>query len=60
MHKTTAAITGIGTFLPKKVLDNAALEQMVDTNDEWIVTRTGIHERRILVVPVKATAYMAT
>ena len=60
MHKTTAAITGIGAFLPEKVLDNAALEQMVDTNDEWIVTRTGIHERRILDIPGKATAYMAT
>ena len=60
MHKTTAAITGIGAFLPEKVLDNAALEQMVDTNDEWIVTRTGIHERRILDITGKATAYMAT
>ncbi|MFK7696964.1 ketoacyl-ACP synthase III [Paenibacillus sp. HJGM_3] len=42
-----ARITAIGTYVPEKVLTNADLEQMVDTNDEWIVTRTGIRERRI-------------
>lgn len=42
-----AGITGIGTCLPDKVLTNSDLEKMVETNDEWIVTRTGIKERRI-------------
>jgi len=42
-----AAIVGIGSYLPERVLTNADLEQMVDTSDEWIVTRTGIRERRI-------------
>ncbi len=41
------AITGSGSFLPEQVLTNADLEKMVDTTDEWIVTRTGIRERRI-------------
>jgi len=41
------AITGSGSFLPDQVLTNADLEKMVDTTDEWIVTRTGIRERRI-------------
>ena len=40
-------ITGVGSFLPKKVLTNKDLEKMVDTSDEWITTRTGIKERRI-------------
>ena len=40
-------ILGTGSFVPEKVLDNDQLEQMVDTSDEWIVTRTGIRERRI-------------
>ncbi|MNB75207.1 3-oxoacyl-[acyl-carrier-protein] synthase 3 protein 2 [compost metagenome] len=42
-----SAITGIGTYVPERKLTNADLEAMVDTNDEWIVTRTGIRERRI-------------
>ena len=42
-----AGILGTGSALPKKVLTNADLEKIVDTNDEWIVTRTGIRERRI-------------
>lgn len=42
-----ASITAIGTYVPEKVLTNADLEQLVDTNDEWIVQRTGIRERRI-------------
>ena len=42
-----AAITGWGTALPPKVLTNADLEQMFDTNDEWIVDRTGIRERHV-------------
>jgi 3-oxoacyl-[acyl-carrier-protein] synthase-3 len=55
-----AAITAVGHFLPEDRLTNADLEQMVDTSDEWIRTRTGIHERRILRDPEKATSYMAT
>ncbi len=43
-----AMITGVGEFLPEKVLDNKYFESIVDTNDEWIKTRTGIKERRIL------------
>jgi len=42
-----AIITGTGSYLPEKVLSNEDLERMVDTSDEWIVTRTGIRERRI-------------
>ena len=41
-------IIGTGSYLPEKVLSNADLEKMVDTSDEWIVTRTGIRERRIV------------
>lgn len=55
-----AAITGVGYYLPEDRLTNADLEKLVDTNDEWIVSRTGIHERRILRDPAKATSYMAT
>ena len=44
----TAGITGIGMSFPEKKLTNADLEKMVDTNDEWIVERTGIRERRIV------------
>ena len=40
-------IIGLGEYLPKKVLTNADLEKMVDTSDEWIITRTGIKERRL-------------
>lgn len=43
-----ASITGIGSYLPKKVLTNSELEKMLDTTDEWIVKRTGIKERRIV------------
>ena len=48
MSKTTASITAVGSYLPKKVLDNKTLELMVDTTNEWITSRTGIKERRIL------------
>src|SRR5947209_469956 len=44
----TAAITAVGHYLPETILSNADLEKMVDTNDDWIRTRTGIRERRIL------------
>ncbi|MGI6180440.1 MAG: 3-oxoacyl-ACP synthase, partial [Agathobaculum sp.] len=40
-------LIGVGSYVPEHRLTNAALEQLVDTNDEWIVQRTGIHERRI-------------
>ena len=43
-----AKITGVGHYVPEKVLDNKTLEKMVETTDEWIVSRTGIKERRIL------------
>ena len=43
----TCSITGVGSYVPAKVLANAELEKMVDTSDEWITTRTGIKERRI-------------
>jgi 3-oxoacyl-[acyl-carrier-protein] synthase-3 len=47
-RKLQAAITGVAGYVPDKVLTNKDLEKMVDTNDEWITTRTGIKERRIL------------
>ncbi len=58
--RRTAAITAVGKYLPEDRLTNADLERLVDTNDEWIVSRTGIRERRILRDPQKATAFMAT
>ncbi|MGC6470330.1 MAG: beta-ketoacyl-ACP synthase III [Flavobacteriales bacterium] len=48
MTKTRAAITGVHGYVPDYVLTNQELETMVDTNDEWITTRTGIKERRLL------------
>jgi len=59
MNKITAAITAIGGYVPETILTNAELEKMVDTNDEWIKTRTGISERRILKEPGKATSDLA-
>ncbi len=52
-------ISGIGSYVPEKVLTNQDLEKMVDTNDEWITTRTGIKERHILADD-ETTATMAT
>ena len=46
--KITAAITGVQGYVPDYVLTNAELETMVDTNDDWITSRTGIKERHIL------------
>ena len=48
MAKRRATITAVGHYAPSKLLTNADLEKMVDTNDEWIRTRTGISERHIL------------
>ena len=58
--RRTAAVTAVGHYLPETRLTNADLEKMVDTNDEWIRSRTGIRERRIMREPGKATAYMGT
>jgi 3-oxoacyl-[acyl-carrier-protein] synthase III len=56
MQKIRAAITGIYGWVPDYVLTNKELEKMVDTNDEWIMTRTGIRERRIMREPGKGTS----
>lgn len=54
-----AAITAVGGYVPEDILTNHDLEKMVDTNNDWIVSRTGIKERRILKDPDKATSYLA-
>lgn len=59
MNKISAAITAIGAYVPDHILSNQLLETMVDTNDEWITTRTGIKERRILKDKDKGTSYLA-
>jgi 3-oxoacyl-[acyl-carrier-protein] synthase III len=59
MNKITAAITAIGSYVPDYVLSNEVLETLVDTNDEWITTRTGIKERRILKEEGQGTSYLA-
>jgi len=59
MTKITAAITAVGKYVPDYILTNKELETMVDTNDEWITSRTGIKERRILKEKGKGTSYMA-
>jgi 3-oxoacyl-[acyl-carrier-protein] synthase-3 len=59
MTKITAAITAVGKYVPEYVLTNKELETFVDTNDEWITTRTGIKERRILKGEGLGTSYMA-
>lgn len=59
MGKVSAAITAVGKYVPDYVLTNKELETMVDTNDEWITTRTGIKERRILKGEDKGTSFMA-
>ena len=59
MNAITAAITAVGGYVPDFVLSNKVLETMVDTNDEWITTRTGIKERRILKEEGKGTSFLA-
>ena len=59
MSKITAAITAVGGYVPDYVLTNKILETMVDTNDEWITSRTGIKERRILKEEGKGTSFLA-
>jgi len=59
MNTITAAITAVGAYVPDFVLSNQVLETLVDTNDEWITSRTGIKERRILKDDSKGTSYLA-
>lgn len=59
MPNVTAAITGVHGYLPDYILTNKELETMVDTTDEWILTRTGIEERRILKGKDKGVSIMA-
>lgn len=58
MGKITAAITGVGAYLPEYILDNDELSRMVDTSDEWIMTRIGIKTRHILKGEGLGTSYM--
>lgn len=59
MNTITAAITAVGGYVPDFVLSNKLLEGMVETNDEWITSRTGIKERRILKEEGKGTSFLA-
>lgn len=59
MNTITAAITAVGGYVPDFVLSNKVLETMVDTNDEWITSRTGIKERRILKGDKLGTSFLA-
>ena len=59
MSAITAAITAVGGYVPDYVLTNKILETMVDTNDEWITSRTGIKQRHILKDTDKGTSFMA-
>ena len=54
-----AAITAVSGYVPSEILSNSDLEKMVDTNDEWIVSRTGIKERRIARNPLEPTSFLA-
>jgi 3-oxoacyl-[acyl-carrier-protein] synthase-3 len=58
-HRIAAKITGVAGYVPPKVITNADLEKLVETNDEWIRTRTGIRERHIVEKGI-ATSHMAT
>src|SRR5579862_8244285 len=57
--KRPVSIIGTGSYLPERILSNADLEKMVDTSDEWIITRTGIRERR-MAADDEFTSDMAT
>ncbi len=59
MSKITAAITAVGAYVPEYVLTNKMLEAVVNTSDEWITSRTGIKERRILKEEGKGTSFLA-
>ena len=58
MGKIRAAITGVGAYLPDYILTNDELSRMVDTSDEWIMTRIGIKTRHILKGEALGTSYM--
>ncbi len=60
MNKVRASITGVGGYVPDYILTNQELETLVETSDEWITTRTGIKERRILKGEHKGTSHMAS
>lgn len=59
MGRINAIITGVGGYVPDNILDNEELSRMVDTSDEWIMTRVGIKERRILKDEGLGTSYLA-
>jgi 3-oxoacyl-[acyl-carrier-protein] synthase-3 len=59
MSKITAAISAVGKYLPDYILTNKELATLVETNDDWITSRTGIKERRILKEPNQGTSFMA-
>lgn len=59
MSTITAAITAVGGYVPDFILSNQVLETLVDTNDEWITSRTGIKERRLLKEHGKGTSFLA-
>lgn len=59
MGKVRAVISGVGGYVPDYVLNNEELSRMVDTNDEWIMARVGIKERRILTEEGLGTSYLA-
>lgn len=59
MSQTHAAITGVGGYVPEYILNNHELSSMMDTSDEWITSRVGIKERRILKEPNTGTSFMA-
>ena len=59
MEKINAVITGVGGYVPDYILTNDEISKMVDTNDEWIMTRIGVRERRILNEEGLGTSYMA-
>ena len=58
MDKINAVITGVGGYVPEDVLTNEDISKMVDTTDEWIMTRVGIKERRILKGEGVGLSYM--
>ena len=59
MSNLRAVITGVGGYVPEYILNNDELSKMMDTNDEWITTRVGIKERRILKEPEVGTSFLA-
>ncbi|NLA64233.1 MAG: 3-oxoacyl-ACP synthase, partial [Bacteroidales bacterium] len=60
MKKLNAVITGIAAYVPSDILTNDDIAKLVDTSDEWITSRVGIKERRILKGEGKGVSYMGT